>query len=106
MKVRLKQEIVTMGEPDIGQVNKPVNMLSLKLNKPISDPDVLVVDTRNSYETAIGQFRGATDPQTPHSVNFRPGQALRTSLKRIARRKSQNGCTGGIRCEKSTALMK
>ena len=65
MKVRLKREIVTMGEPDIrpseqaGEYVEPEDW-----NKLISDPDVLVVDTRNSYETAIGQFRGATDPQT------------------------------------------
>ena len=91
MKVRLKREIVTMGEPDIrpseqaGEYVEPEDW-----NKLISDPDVLVVDTRNSYETAIGQFRGATDPQTTTFREF-PAWAkpLRTSLKRTARRKSR-----------------
>lgn len=108
MKVRLKREIVTMGEPDIrpneqaGEYVEPEDW-----NKLISDPDVLVVDTRNSYETAIGQFRGATDPQTTTFREFPAwAKALADKPKEDRPQKIAMYCTGGIRCEKSTALMK
>ena len=108
MKVRLKREIVTMGEPDIrpseqaGKYVEPEDW-----NKLISDPDVLVVDTRNSYETAIGQFRGATDPQTTTFREFPAwAKALADKPEEDRPRKIAMYCTGGIRCEKSTALMK
>ena len=108
MKVRLKHEIVTMGEPDIrpneqaGEYVEPEDW-----NKLISDPDVLVVDTRNSYETAIGQFRGATDPQTTTFREFPAwAKALADKPEEDRPQKIAMYCTGGIRCEKSTALMK
>ena len=108
MKVRLKREIVTMGEPDIrpseqaGEYVEPEDW-----NKLISDPDVLVVDTRNSYETAIGQFRGATDPQTTTFREFPAwAKALADKPEEDRPQKIAMYCTGGIRCEKSTALMK
>ncbi len=108
MKVRLKREIVTMGEPDIrpseqaGEYIEPEDW-----NKLISDPDVLVVDTRNSYETAIGQFRGATDPQTTTFREFPAwAKALADKPEEDRPQKIAMYCTGGIRCEKSTALMK
>ena len=108
MKVRLKREIVTMGQPDIrpseqaGEYVEPEDW-----NKLISEPGVLVVDTRNSYETAIGQFRGATDPQTTTFREF-PAWAKALADKPEADRPQKIAmyCTGGIRCEKSTALMK
>ncbi len=108
MKVRLKREIVTMGEPDIrpseqaGEYVEPEDW-----NKLISDPNVLVVDTRNSYETAIGQFRGATDPQTTTFREFPAwAKALADKPEEDRPQKIAMYCTGGIRCEKSTALMK
>ena len=108
MKVKLKREIVTMGEPDIrpseqaGEYVEPEDW-----NKLISDPDVLVVDTRNSYETAIGQFRGATDPQTTTFREFPAwAKALADKPEEDRPQKIAMYCTGGIRCEKSTALMK
>ena len=108
MKVKLKKEIVTMGQPKI----KPSEQAGIYVtpdewNQLISDPDVLVVDTRNSYETAIGKFRGATDPQTETFREF-PAWAKALAEKPATERprKIAMYCTGGIRCEKSTALMK
>jgi UPF0176 protein len=108
MKVRLKKEIVTMGQPKI----KPSEQAGIYVapdewNQLISDPDVLVVDTRNSYETAIGKFRGATDPQTATFREF-PAWAEALAERPVTERprKIAMYCTGGIRCEKSTALMK
>ena len=108
MKVRLKKEIVTMGQPKI----KPGEQAGIYVapdewNQLISDPDVLVVDTRNSYETAIGKFRGATDPQTATFREFPAwAEALAVRPATELPRKIAMYCTGGIRCEKSTALMK
>ena len=108
MKVRLKKEIVTLGVPGIsptkrvGQYVKPENWNAL-----ISSPDVVVVDTRNDYEIEIGTFKGALDPniqsfsQLPDWVRQAKALEARDGKKpRVAM-----FCTGGIRCEKSTALM-
>ena len=108
MKVRLKREIVTMGRADIlpseqaGTYVEPQDWNAL-----ISDPDVLVVDTRNEYEVAIGQFRGA---ENPHTHSFRQVPDYAEQMARLPDderpKKIAMYCTGGIRCEKSTALMK
>jgi len=101
LKVRLKREIVTMGQPDVdptcavGQYVEPADWNAL-----ISAPDVAVIDTRNDYEVAIGTFRGAVDPQTEsfrEFPNWWEENRDRFHNKRIAM-----FCTGGIRCEKST----
>lgn len=101
MKVRLKREIVTMGQPQVdpragtGHYVAPADWNAL-----ISDPDVAVIDTRNDYEVAIGTFQGAVDPATRSFGEFPAWwQANKDRLKgkRIAM-----FCTGGIRCEKST----
>lgn len=101
MKVRLKREIVTMGEPDVdpraavGHYVEPAEWNAL-----ISAPDVVVIDTRNDYEVAIGSFEGAIDPQTKSFRDFPKWwkeNAARLHNKRVAM-----FCTGGIRCEKST----
>ncbi len=101
MKVRLKREIVTMGQPDVdprarvGHYVDPADWNAL-----IRSPDVAVIDTRNDYEVAIGSFEGAVDPQTASFRNFPAwweANKDRFHNKRIAM-----FCTGGIRCEKST----
>ncbi len=101
MKVRLKREIVTMGQPDIdprarvGHYVDPADWNAL-----ISAPDVAVIDTRNDYEVAIGSFAGAVDPETASFGEFPAwweANKDRFHNKRIAM-----FCTGGIRCEKST----
>ncbi len=101
MKVRLKREIVTMGQPDVdpkarvGHYVEPTNW-----NDLIRSPDVAVIDTRNDYEVAIGTFEGAVDPET---ASFRDFPAWWEKNKdRFHNKKIAMFCTGGIRCEKST----
>ncbi|MCX8996879.1 rhodanese-related sulfurtransferase [Rhizobiaceae bacterium BDR2-2] len=105
MKVRLKKEIVTMGVEDIDP-NKVVGTYldPRAWNELISDPDTILIDTRNDYETAIGLFRGAVDPniktfrEFPDWVRNNPGLHNKPKIAMY--------CTGGIRCEKATAFMK
>lgn len=105
MKVRLKKEIVTMGvegiDPNltVGTYVDPKDWNAL-----ISDPDVVVVDTRNDYEVAIGTFKNAVDPKTKSFREF-PDWAKRNH-NLLSKPKVAMFCTGGIRCEKSTAYMK
>jgi len=104
-KVKLKKEIVTMGVEDIdpndivGTYIDPQNW-----NDLISDPDVFVLDTRNKYEIEIGTFEGAVNPQTESFRDF-PGYVKR-KLNPAKHKKVAMFCTGGIRCEKSTAYLK
>jgi len=105
MKVRLKREIVTMGVPGVdptkmaGTYVKPEDWNAL-----ISDPNVILVDTRNDYEVAIGTFKGAINPKT---TNFRELPAWVREEKSLRDKpKVAMFCTGGIRCEKSTAFLR
>jgi UPF0176 protein len=105
IKVKLKKEIVTMGiegiDPKqvVGTYVKPKDWNAL-----ISDPDVVLVDTRNAYEVKVGTFEGALNPNT---TNFREfPQYVRDNLDPKANKKVAMFCTGGIRCEKSTAYLK
>ena len=101
IKVRLKREIVTMGQPDIDPVSRVGHYVDpADWNDLISAPDVAVIDTRNDYEVAIGSFDGGIDPQTKSFGEFPAwweANKHRFHNKRIAM-----FCTGGIRCEKST----
>lgn len=107
MKVRLKREIVTMGVPDIDPRHRVGTYVEPQdWNALIDDPDTIVIDTRNDYEIAAGTFARAIDPGTssfrefPHW--FRTHRdALLAGKKRVAM-----FCTGGIRCEKSTAFLR
>ncbi len=107
MKVRLKKEIVTMGCPDINPAKMTGTYVEPKdWDALIADPDVMVIDTRNRYETAIGTFTGAVDPETDSFREF-PGWAEQLAADPERRpKKLAMFCTGGIRCEKSSALMK
>lgn len=104
-KVKLKKEIVTMGvegiDPNqvVGTYVKPADWNAL-----ISDPDVLVVDTRNDYEVEIGTFKDAINPKTKSFREF-PAWAAE-NIGADKNKKIAMFCTGGIRCEKSTAFMK
>jgi UPF0176 protein len=105
MKVRLKREIVTMGEPDIDPVGAVGTYVKPEdWNDLISDPDVVVVDTRNDYEVEIGTFKGAVNP---HTTSFRefPQWVQDSDLLKTNKRVAMF-CTGGIRCEKSTAYLR
>ena len=108
MKVRLKKEIVTMGCADIyPSQNAGTYVEPRDWNQLIQDPDVMVVDTRNHYETAIGTFKGAVDPQTTNFREFPKWAQDLADLPEAERpKKLAMFCTGGIRCEKSTALMR
>jgi len=101
LKVRLKCEIVTMGQPQVDPLAGTGHYVApADWNALISAPDVAVIDTRNVYETAIGTFAGAVDPQTETFRDFPDwwkANRIRFEGKRIAM-----FCTGGIRCEKST----
>jgi UPF0176 protein len=104
MKVKLKKEIVTLGVEGINP-NELVGtyVAPEDWNALISDPDVVLIDTRNGYECDIGTFRGATDPKTKTfrgfpafiSQNFNPERHKKIAMF----------CTGGIRCEKASAFM-
>ncbi len=101
MKVRLKHEIVTLGQPGVDPRARTGQYVSpLEWNTLITSPDVAVIDTRNDYEVAVGTFRSAVDPQTRRFRDFPAWWSAnreRFSGKRIAM-----FCTGGIRCEKAT----
>lgn len=109
MKVRLKAEIVTMGQPDIDPLSGVGHYVAPEdWNALISDPDTILIDTRNDYEVAIGTFAGAIDPKTASFREF-PGwfRAQREALlAKGAQPRVAMFCTGGIRCEKSTAFLK
>ena len=107
MKVRLKREIVTMGQPDIdprasvGRYVSPADWNAL-----ISDPDTLVIDTRNDYEVAIGTFKGALDPHTQSFGEFPAWFRAHRDELLEGKKKVAMFCTGGIRCEKSTSFLR
>ncbi|KAF3983172.1 MAG: rhodanese-related sulfurtransferase [Methylococcales symbiont of Hymedesmia sp. n. MRB-2018] len=104
-KVKLKKEIVTMGingiDPNqiVGSYVKAEDWNAL-----ISDPEVLLIDTRNHYEVQIGAFKGAVNPVTDTFSEF--PQYVKDKLDCNKHKKVAMYCTGGIRCEKSTAFLK
>ncbi len=111
MKVRLKKEIVTLGVPGVSPTHMAGQYVKAQdWNALISDPDVLVVDTRNDYEVGIGTFAGAVDPHIKTFADL-PAWVARQEqagglLNPKSRPKVAMFCTGGIRCEKSTALLR
>lgn len=104
LKVKLKREIISFRQPDadpsrhVGTYVAPGDWNAL-----ISDPDVVLVDTRNAYEVACGTFRGARDPGT-RSFGELPA-FVAANLDPAKHAKVAMFCTGGIRCEKATAYM-
>lgn len=109
MKVRLKREIVTMGVADIDPLASVGTYVApADWNALIADPETIVIDTRNDYEVAIGTFEGAIDPQTNSFRDFpRWFRERRDALLGQGKEpKVAMFCTGGIRCEKSTAFLK
>ena len=104
MKVRLKQEIVNLGRPDITP-NKRVGQYipADEWNALISRPDVILVDTRNDFEVEIGTFKGAINPKVDAFNQF--PEFVEQNLDPNRHKKVAMFCTGGIRCEKATAYM-
>ncbi len=110
LRVRLKKEIVTMGQPNVNALNAGTYVKPEDWNALISDPDVVLIDTRNDYEVGIGTFKGAVNPKTDTFREF-PQWVQEQSvegglLDKTKKKKVAMFCTGGIRCEKSTAYMK
>jgi UPF0176 protein len=107
LKVRLKREIVTLGVPGldptktVGTYVKPADWNAL-----IEQPDVLLIDTRNDYEVKIGTFEGAVNPGIRSFTELPAWLAQQPALQGPTKPRVAMFCTGGIRCEKSTALLK
>ena len=109
MRVRVKREIVTLGVPGINPAKQSGTYVKPEhWNALISRPDVVVVDTRNTYEVELGTFQGAKNPQIasfaelPNWVNDAPSMQPENGKRPVV----AMFCTGGIRCEKSTALLR
>ena len=106
LKVKLKKEIVTIGNCEINPGKKVGEYVDpLDWNQLITDEDVLVLDTRNTYEVSIGSFEGAIQPETTNFREF-PEWAETEGSKLPKDRKIAMFCTGGIRCEKASSLLK
>ena len=104
MKVKLKKEIVTMGVPSVNPNNTVGTYVKPEdWNVLISDPDVIVLDTRNDYEVHIGTFKGALDPKTTTFREF--PEYVANNLDKTKHKKVAMFCTGGIRCEKASSYM-
>jgi UPF0176 protein len=104
LKVRLKREIITFNQPQanpakcVGTYVAPQDWNAL-----VADPEVLLLDTRNRYETRIGTFAGAVDPGIEHFSDF--ATYVREKLDPTRHRKVAMFCTGGVRCEKASSFM-
>jgi UPF0176 protein len=109
LKVRLKREIVTMGQPDIDPLKEVGHYVAPEdWNALIDQPNTILIDTRNDYEVAIGSFANAINPRTMSFRDF--PKWFRENRARLLNAteapKIAMFCTGGIRCEKSTAFLK
>ena len=104
-KVKKKPEIVTFRQSGADPRNAVGEYLEPEeWNNLISDPDVITIDTRNDYEVKVGQFKGAINPKTDDFTDF--AQFVDEQLKEHKDKKIAMYCTGGIRCERSTAYLK
>ena len=104
MKVKLKKEIVTMGVPSVNPNNTVGTYVKPEdWNALISDPDVILLDTRNDYEVHIGTFKNAIDPKTTTFREF--PEYVAQNLDKAKHKKVAMFCTGGIRCEKASSYM-
>jgi len=105
LKVKLKEEIVTLGIADVDPNYSVGTYVRAKdWNELISDPEVVLIDTRNNYEFEIGSFKGAINPNTETFRQF--PSYTKNNLEQYRNKKIAMFCTGGIRCEKSTAYLK
>ena len=109
MKVRLKREIVTLGMPDINPAGLAGTYVQPQdWNALIRDPQVVLIDTRNDYEVRLGSFAGAINPDIQRFSMLPEWVQQTPALRATAGKKPKVAmfCTGGIRCEKSTALLR
>ena len=106
LKIKIKDEIVTMGKGDINVKEESGTYVDPKdWNNLISQEDVIVIDARNEYEVSMGQFAGAIDPKTDTFRQF-PNWADQLNRDSDTPKKVAMYCTGGIRCEKASSYMK
>lgn len=106
MKVSLKKELVALGMPDLDVENLKGDYINPKhWDDFISQNDVIVIDTRNKYETLLGTFKKAIDPCTNNFRQF-PKWFEKEFAEADREQKIAMFCTGGVRCEKSTAYLK
>jgi UPF0176 protein len=103
LKFRLKQEIIAFRKAKVDPTKPGRYVEAREWNALIADPEVLVLDTRNHYETDLGTFDGATAPGTERFSDF--ATYVRENLDATKHRKVAMFCTGGIRCEKASAFM-
>ena len=104
MKVRLKKEIVALGIPEVSPIKKVGTYVKPEeWNSLISDPDIILIDTRNGYEVDIGTFPNAINPQTKSFRDF--PEYVKKNLDSRKNKKVAMFCTGGIRCEKASSYM-
>ena len=104
LKIRLKREIITFHQPDANpSVQVGTRVAAKDWNALIVDPDVLLLDTRNRYETRLGSFEEAVDPGIEQFSDF--ADFVRQNLDATRHRKVAMFCTGGIRCEKASSFM-
>jgi UPF0176 protein len=104
-KVKLRKEIVTMGIQNVDAINNAGTYLSPEeWHEFIKDPEVIVIDTRNDYEYELGTFKNAINPNTENFREF--PEYVEQQLSNKKDKKIAMFCTGGIRCEKSTAYLK
>jgi len=105
LKVRLKKELITFKQPHADPTRLAGTYVEPKdWNNLVDDPEVLVLDTRNTYETAIGIFDSAEDPHIEKFTDF--ADYVRSKLDKSKHKKVAMYCTGGIRCEKASAFMR
>lgn len=103
-KVKLKKEIVTLGVPGVDPNQRVGTYVDPKdWNALLDDPEVVLIDTRNDYEVAIGSFDGAVDPKTKSFREF--PEYVRANYDPARHKKVAMFCTGGIRCEKASSFM-
>ncbi len=109
LKIKIKSEIVTMGVPEINPSKDAGTYIdSFTWNKLIKDQNTIVIDTRNHYEVSIGSFKDSINPNTNNFSEF-PDWLDNNLEKHLGNENSKNiamFCTGGIRCEKATTLLK
>jgi UPF0176 protein len=105
LKVRLKREIVTFGDPATDPTRQAgIYVDAAEWNELIATPDTLLIDTRNAFEVAMGSFAGAVDPQIRSFGQFR--EFVTRELDPQRHRRIAMFCTGGIRCEKASSYLK
>lgn len=104
LKVRVKREIVQLGRPGVDPAARPGTQVAPRdWNAVVTDPDTVVIDTRNAYEVAIGSFGGAIDPGCTRFGDF--PDWWRAHRAALAGRRVAMFCTGGIRCEKAASFL-